>query len=88
MRAYLYLQEVLGGPIDLLEALLARLWHGLHDCSGGRRNAWEEPGISVTVSRRCRRTKIGDSSLFSTPSRESLVCPGVVGKKEVVGRKS
>ena len=32
MRAYLYLQKVLRRAVDLLEALLARLWHGLHGC--------------------------------------------------------
>jgi hypothetical protein len=29
--AHLYLEEVLRGAVDLLEGLLARIWHGLHD---------------------------------------------------------
>jgi hypothetical protein len=32
---YLYLEEVLGWAVDLLEALLARIWHGLHGCKDG-----------------------------------------------------
>ena len=31
-EAHLYLQEILRRAIDLLEALLARIWHCLHDC--------------------------------------------------------
>jgi len=31
-RQYFYLEEVLGGPVDFFEALLARIWHGLHGC--------------------------------------------------------
>jgi hypothetical protein len=30
--AYFYFQEVLRRTIDLLEALLARIWHCLHVC--------------------------------------------------------
>lgn len=33
IAAYLDLKEVLRLAIDLLEALLARIWHGLH-CNG------------------------------------------------------
>jgi hypothetical protein len=29
---YFYLEEVLRRAIDLFEALLARIWHGLHSC--------------------------------------------------------
>ncbi len=32
-QAYFYLKEVLRRSVDLLEALLARVWHGLHDCN-------------------------------------------------------
>ena len=31
---YLYLEEVLRWAIYLFEALLARIWHSLHDCGG------------------------------------------------------
>lgn len=31
---YFYLEEVLRRAVDLLEALLARIWHGLHGCKG------------------------------------------------------
>ena len=33
--AYFDLEEVLWRAIDLLEALLARIWHGLHGCKDG-----------------------------------------------------
>jgi hypothetical protein len=29
---YFYLEEVLRWSINLLEALLTRIWHGLHGC--------------------------------------------------------
>jgi len=32
-QAYLDLQEVLGGPIELLEALRSRVWQRLHGAS-------------------------------------------------------
>jgi len=38
-KAYFYLQEVLGWAIYLLEALLARIWHSLHDDGSCRRKA-------------------------------------------------
>ena len=31
--ANFYLEEVFGRAVDLFEALLARIWHGLHGCN-------------------------------------------------------
>jgi hypothetical protein len=31
---YFYLEEFLGRAVDLFEALLACIWHGLHGCKG------------------------------------------------------
>jgi hypothetical protein len=56
---YLYLQEILGGAIDLLEALLARFGHGLHDCGYERRNALLVWGTIVAVSGRTREGGCG-----------------------------
>jgi hypothetical protein len=42
---YFYLEEVLGRAVDLFEALLARIWHGLHDCKGWAQGA--QTGIGV-----------------------------------------
>jgi hypothetical protein len=39
VETYLYLQKVLGWAVDLLEALLARIWHRLHDCEW-RHTSW------------------------------------------------
>lgn len=35
-RAYFYFEEVFWRSVDLFEALLARIWHCLHDCGIGR----------------------------------------------------
>ncbi len=45
--AYFYFQEVLRRTIDLLEALLARIWHCLHVCG-----IWvaQSPSLSIVDS--------------------------------------
>lgn len=48
-NAYLYLEKVLGWPVDLLERLLARVRHGLQDGAGQASHS----------ARRCRCSRRG-----------------------------
>jgi hypothetical protein len=47
--AYLDLEEVLWWAIDLFEALLARVWHGLHGCGSLEARAYVLFAVDILV---------------------------------------
>jgi len=49
-KSYFYLQEVLWRAIDLFEALLARIWHCLHDCQLVARGLLPLENLSLSSS--------------------------------------